>query len=117
SYGTSSVQELLDALEPRTQSSMSDAPPVVLINGRLAGTTELQNLPPEAIAHVDVLPEKAALRHGFPDDRRVINLVLREHFRAYIGEAADSRPTQGGSQTVSGDASMTRIDHDKQTTV
>jgi hypothetical protein len=117
SYGTSSVQELIDALAPRTQSSMSDAPPVILINGRLAGPTELQNLPPEAIARVDVLPEKAALRHGFPDDRRVINLVLRERFSLYIGEATDSQSTKGGSQTLSGDASMTRIDHDNQTTV
>jgi hypothetical protein len=117
SYGTSSVQELLDALGPRIQSSMSDAAPVILINGRVAGQTELQNLPPEAIARVDVLPEKAALRHGFPDDRRVINLVLREHFRAYIAEAADSQSTEGGSQTGSGDASMIHIEHDTQTTV
>ncbi len=117
SYGTSSVQELLDALGPRIQSSMSDAPPVILINGRLAGQTELQNLPPEAIARVDVLPEKAALRHGFPDDRRVINLVLREHFRAYIVEAADNQSTEGGSNTGSGDASIIRIEHDTQTTV
>ena len=80
SYGTSSIQDLLDALGPRIQSSMSDAAPVILINGRLAGATELKNLPPEAIARVDVLPEKAALRYGFPDDRRVVNLILREHF-------------------------------------
>ncbi len=117
SYGTSSVQELLDALGPRIQSSMSDAAPVILINGRLAGQTELQNLPPEAIARVDVLPEKAALRHGFPDDRRVINLVLREHFRAYIAEASDSQSTEGGSQTGSADTSMIHIEHDAQTTV
>lgn len=117
SYGTSSVQELLDALSPRIQSSMSNAAPVILINGRLAGKTELQNLPPEAIARVDVLPEKAALRHGFPDDRRVVNLVLREHFRAYIAEASDSQSTEGGSQTGSGDASTIHIEHDTQTTV
>jgi hypothetical protein len=117
SYGTSSLQELLDALGPRIQSSMSNAPPLILINGRLAGPTELQNLPPEAIARVDVLPEKAALRHGFPDDRRVINVVLREHFRAFIAEASDSQSTEGGGQTGSGDASVTHIEHDNQTTV
>jgi hypothetical protein len=117
SYGTDSMQNLLDALGPRIQSSMSNSPPVVLINGRLAGTTELQNLPPEAIARVDVLPEKAALRYGFPDDRRVVNLVLREHFRIYIAQAADSQSTQGGGQTASGNTSTTHIDHDTQTTV
>jgi iron complex outermembrane recepter protein len=97
SYGTSSVQDLLDALGPRIQSSMSDSPPVILINGRLAGATELKNLPPEAIARVDVLPEKAALRYGFPDDRRVVNLILREHFRAYVVEASDSQSTDDGA--------------------
>jgi hypothetical protein len=117
SYATGSVQELLDALGPRIQTSMSNAPPVILINGRLAGQTELQNLPPEAIARVDVLPEKAALRHGFPDDRRVIDLVLREHFRAFIAEASDSQSTEGGSQTGSGDVSRIHIEHDTQTTV
>jgi hypothetical protein len=117
SYGTSSVQDLLDALGPRIQSSMSDSPPVILINGRLAGATELKNLPPEAIARVDVLPEKAALRYGFPDDRRVVNLILHEHFRAYVVEASDSQSTEGGGQTAYGDASTTRIDHDSQTTV
>ncbi len=117
SYGTSSVQDLLDALGPRIQSSMSDSPPVVLINGRLAGATELKNLPPEAIARVDVLPEKAALRYGFPDDRRVVNLILHEHFRAYVVEGSDSQSTEGGGQTATGDASTTRIDHDTQATV
>ena len=116
-YGTSSTQDLLDALGPRIQSSMSDFPPVILINGRLAGATELKNLPPEAIAKVDVLPEKAALRYGFPDDRRVVNLILREKFRGYVAEASDSQSTEGGGQTGSADASTTRIDHATQTTL
>lgn len=117
SYETTSLQELIDALGPRIQSSMSDAPPVVLFNGRLAGPTEMQNLPPEAIERVDVLPEKAALRHGFPDDRRVINVVLRDHFHAYIAEAADSQSTEGGGQTGFDDASKIYIEHDTQATV
>ena len=117
SYGVSSIQRLLRALRPRIRSSMSNAPPVILINGRLAGQTELQNLPPEAIDHIDVLPEIAALRHGFPDNRRVVNLILREHFRAYVAEALDGQSTEGGRQTGAGDASVIRIDHDTHTTV
>jgi hypothetical protein len=117
SYGADSVQELLDALQPRIQSSMSNDPPVVLINGRLAGPTELQNLPREAILRVDVLPEKAALRYGFPDDRRVVNFVLREHFRGILGAVVDNQTTEGGAQIDEVYGQLARIDHDTQTTV
>jgi hypothetical protein len=117
SYGADSLQELLDALVPRTRSSMSDRRPVVLINGRLAGPTELQNLPPEAILRIDVLPEKVALRYGYPDDRRVVNLILRERFRSLIGQLLDRQPTEGGGQKGDANASGIDIDHETQATV
>jgi hypothetical protein len=37
SYKADSLQELLDALQPRIHSGMSNEAPVVLINGRRAG--------------------------------------------------------------------------------
>jgi len=117
SFGVDSATELLNQLKPRTASSMSNQNPIVLINGRVAGSTELDNLPPEAILRVDILPEKAALRYGFNDDQRVVNLILRERFRARVLEALDRQTTEGGGQSSAADASLTRVDHDTEDAV
>lgn len=117
-YGVDSVSELLNQLKPRTASSMSDEAPLVLVNGRVAGSTELDDLPPEAILRVDILPEKAALRYGFEANRRVVNLILREHYRAYVAGMSDRQPTQsGGGNAGAAHAALTRIDHDAVDTV
>jgi hypothetical protein len=116
-YGASSLTDLLDALSPLTRSSLSDLPPVILINGRIAGPTELDNLPPEAILKVDVLPEKSALRYGLPDNQRVLNFILREHFRGLVAEGSDNQTTDGGGQSGAADAARIQIDHDTQSTL
>jgi outer membrane receptor protein involved in Fe transport len=110
-YGVDSLTDLLEALEPQTRSARSDLPPVVLINGRIAGTGELDALPPEAILRVDVLPEKAALRYGLPDTQRVLNFVLRDHYQGLIAEAVDNLATEGGAQAAAADMSWVRVDH------
>ena len=117
SYKADSLQEVLDALQPRIHSGMSNEPPVVLINGRRAGPTELQNLPREALLRVDVLPEKQALRYGFPDNRRVVNFVLREHFRAVEAAAAETRATEGEGQKAVAQTTLIRVGHESQATL
>ena len=117
SYKADSLKELLDALQPRIHSGMSNEAPVVLINGRRAGPTELQNLPREAVLRVDVLPEKEALRYGFPDNRRVVNFVLREHYRGAIASLSDSQATEGEGQKGEAQATLLRVEHESQATV
>jgi iron complex outermembrane receptor protein len=90
SYGADSLSELVDALRPLTRSSRSDQMAVVLINGRLAGQTEFDNLPREAIERVEVLPESVALQYGFSENQRVLNFVLREHYSAVPVRATES---------------------------
>ena len=97
SYGADSLSDLVDALRPLTRSSRSDQMAVVLINGHLAGQTEFDNLPREAIARVDVLPESVALQYGFSENQRVLNFVLREHYSAVPVRAAESGATEGRS--------------------
>lgn len=116
-YGVGSVTDLLQALEPQTRSSMSDLPPIVLINGRIAGTGELDNLPPEAILRVDVLPESSSLRYGFPDTQRVLNFVLRDHYRGLTAEASDNETTEGGGESGAADVSAVRVEHDAESAV
>src|SRR3546814_10119031 len=66
SYGVSNVSELLDALAPQTRSGRGrgSGRPIILVNGRrIGGFGEVRNLPPEAIAKVEIFPEERSEQH------------------------------------------------------
>jgi TonB dependent receptor len=117
SYGADSLSDLVDALRPLTRSSRSDQMAVVLINGRLAGQTEFDNLPREAIERVEVLPESVALQYGFSENQRVLNFVLREHYSAVPARATESGATEGGGEALAADASIVRLDDEARFTL
>lgn len=99
SYGVSNVADLLDALAPQTRSGRGrgSGRPIILINGRrIGGFGEVRNLPPEAIAKVEIFPEEVALQYGYSADERVVNMVLKPNFRQIAVEAEGGIPTQGG---------------------
>ena len=99
SYGVSNVSELLDALAPQTRSGRGrgSGRPIILVNGRrIGGFGEVRNLPPEAIAKVEIFPEEVALQYGYAATDRVVNLVLKPNFRQVAVEAEGGIPTQGG---------------------
>lgn len=99
SYGVSNLSELLDALAPQTRSGRGrgSGRPIILVNGRrVGGFGEVRNLPPEAIAKVEIFPEEVALQYGYAADERVVNLVLKPNFRQIAVEAEGGIPTQGG---------------------
>lgn len=99
SYGVSNVAELLEALAPQTRSGRGrgSGRPIILVNGRrIGGFGEVRNLPPEAIAKVEVFPEEVALQYGYSADERVVNFVLKPNFRQVAVEAEGGLPTQGG---------------------
>ena len=119
SYGVSSVAELVAQLAPQTQSGRGRSRggmPVVLLNGaRISGFAELRDLPSEAILRVDILPEEAALKYGYPADQRVLNFVTRKTFRAVTTEAELGAATAGGRLTRGLEAGLFRIDGDRRT--
>jgi len=98
SYGVSTVADLLNELAPQTRSDRgSGGAPVVLLNGRrISGFQEVRDLPTEAIARVDILPEEVALKYGYSADQRVVNFVLRRRFRATTVELNGRLATEGG---------------------
>lgn len=99
SYGASSIEELLDALEPQTRSGRGrgGGRPVMLVNGRrISGFGAIRNIPPEAIAKVEVFPEEVALQYGYAATERVVNFVLKPNFRQISVEGEAGIPTQGG---------------------
>lgn len=111
-YGVATVSELLDALAPQTASGgSSGGRPVTLINGgRVSGFSEIRDLPTEAIARVDILPEELSLRYGYPADQKVVNIVLRQRFRAWLAEGSATTPTQsGGGETLAAHGGLLRI--------
>jgi hypothetical protein len=117
SYGVDTLSDLVDALKPLTRSSRSDQVPVVLINGHLAGQVEFDNLPREAIERVEVLPETVALQYGFSENQRVLNFVLRDHYRAVPTRLTESAATEGGDRTTAVDASLVRLEDEARFTL
>ncbi len=117
SYGVDTLSDLVAALRPLTRSSRSDQMAVVLINGHLAGPTEFDNLPREAIERVEVLPESVALQYGFSENQRVLNFVLREHYRAVPVRIGESGATEGGDQSLSADSSVVRLEDEARVTL
>ncbi len=115
--GAGSITELLAELAPQTRSGRGRAagPPAVLLNGkRTSGFAEIRNIPPEAIARVEVLPEEVSLKYGFRADQRVINFVLRPRFQAWTGEYDIGGPTDGGRFSTELEANLLRI-HSRST--
>ena len=114
-YGAGSLNELLDALSPQTQSGRGRGGerPVVLLNGRrISGFREIRDIPPEALLRVDILPEEAALQLGYRADQRVVNFVLRRRFSAITTEATAGLATEGGRPSYGAEANALRINRD-----
>ena len=110
-YGATSVADLLAALSPQTGSGRgrgaAGGHPVMLLNGqRVSSFREMRNIPPEAIRRVEILPEEVALRFGYPPDQRVVNMILKDKFRATTAEIEYGQPDRGGSVTSQLEASL-----------
>ncbi|MGH1559298.1 hypothetical protein ACRAWD_19760 [Caulobacter segnis] len=74
--------------------------PVVLLNGRrISGQGEIRDIPTEAIQRVEILPEEVALKHGYSADQKVVNIVLRQRFRAQTLDAMVGGSTAGGQMS------------------
>lgn len=107
-YAAGTISELLAALAPRTRGAGFG--PIILVNGeRIANLAQIGNLPPEALLRIEILPEEAGLVYGLGADRRVVNLILRENFRAITVEGEAQRATDGGLGSFGGDFDIARI--------
>jgi len=96
--GASSLADILNQIAALTGGAQgrSGGGPVLLVNGRRIGSfEEVRNLPPEAIQRVDVLPEEAALRMGYPATSKPVNIVLKTRYAAITGELEDRVTTRG----------------------
>lgn len=117
SYGADSLSDLVDALKPLVRSSRSEGQPVVLINGHLGGLAEFANLPSDAVERVEVLPETVALQYGYSETQRVLNIVMRAHYRAVPIRASESLATEGADRTTAVDASLVNLNDEERVTM
>ncbi len=98
--GVASITDLITQITARTGSARGrggGGRPIVLVNGiRVGSFRELASYPSEALDKVEVFPEEVALRFGFPPDRRVINLILKDNFASREVEFEFEGPSRGG---------------------
>ncbi|QUT04927.1 TonB-dependent receptor [Sphingobium phenoxybenzoativorans] len=115
-FGVTSVSELLSELAP--QVNAAGGSPVVLLNGkRISAFAEIQDLPAEAIARVDILPEQVALSYGYSPNQKVVNIVLRQRFRAELADVRGGIATDGGRENGNLNGSILRIRGDNRFTL
>lgn len=113
SYAVSSIAELITELAPQTNAA--GGAPVILLNGkRISAFAEIQDMPPEAIERVDILPEEVALSYGYAANQKVVNIVLRRRFRAETAELRAGTTTDGGRENGKVEAGLLRIRNDNR---
>lgn len=111
--GVTSISELITELSPQTNGS-----PVILLNGkRISSFSEIQDIPSEAVQRVDILPEQVALTYGYAPTQKVVNIVLRQRFRAETAEGRVATTTQGGRENGKVEAGLLRIQGDNRFTL
>ncbi|PZR34466.1 TonB-dependent receptor [Caulobacter segnis] len=114
-FGVSSMDDLLTELTPQTTSGLG-GDPVVLLNGRrISGQGEIRDIPTEAIQRVEILPEEVALKYGYTADQKVVNIVLRQRFRASTVDATVGGSTDGGQMSQQLNWSQLRLNRDGRT--
>ena len=115
--GAKSLPELLRIIAPMARSA-DGGDPIILLNGqRISGFEEVGSLPPEAVEKVEVLPEQAALKFGYPPTRRLLNFITKPRFRAVDASANAGITTAGDSATGGGSAALTRIRNGRRLTL
>lgn len=99
--GAYDIGEVLDRLGETL--GVGEAPMVIINGKRVANPAVFSGFPPDALVRAEVLPAEAAGLYGGAPGQRVVNLVLQRRFSSLDGRLAGSRPTQGGTSSLSGD--------------
>ena len=110
--GVTSITDLIAQISAQTGSARGrgGGQPVILVNGiRIGSFREFASYPPEALARVEVFPEEVAQRFGFPPDRRVINLILKDNYSNREVEMEFETPSRGGFVRTEQDFGTLRI--------
>ncbi|MBW6527912.1 TonB-dependent receptor [Sphingomonas sp. RHCKR7] len=114
--GAQSVDEVNRAIQGQTRSADGSAPILLLNAQRVSGYQEIQSLPPEAIEKIEILPEPAALRYGFPPSRRVVNYITKRRFTQVEARTALGSTLPTGRSAINARTGYTRLRDDARLT-
>ena len=117
--GSSTLADVIAQLAPQTGGTQGrpGGGSVVLLNGRrISSIGEVRNLPPEAVARVEVLPEEAAIRFGYAAHQKVINVVLLPSFASETGELEDRVTEATARNDFNTEMNLVRIAGDNRIT-
>lgn len=106
-YGANSIGDLLNKVAPNVDNS--EEGPLILIDGKPAVGRSVNDLPPEAIAKLQVLPPQAAGAIGESPTRRVINVVTKPRFIQGTGNFTERAATAGRGFSSRGDLSIVKL--------
>jgi hypothetical protein len=118
--GASNLADILAQIAGLTGGSQSRSGdgPVILVNGRrISSFDEVRNLPPEAIERVDILPEEAALRLGYPARSKPVNIVLKPYYASVMVELEDRLTTIGLRNDFNNEINAVRIKGENRLTL
>ncbi|MET0281058.1 MAG: hypothetical protein ABW278_08040, partial [Steroidobacteraceae bacterium] len=71
----------------------------------------VNDLPPESIANVQVLPPQAATALGYPPTRRVVNVVMKQQFKTGVVNAQGRQATAGHAFNGTANLSLVQLDN------
>jgi iron complex outermembrane receptor protein len=106
-YGANSIGDLLAQVAPNVDNS--EQGPIILIDGKPAVGRTVNDLPPEAIAKLQVLAPQAAGAIGESPTRRVINVVTRPQFTQGTGNLTARGATAGRGFSGRSDLSIVKL--------
>ena len=110
--GVGSISELLSELSSYLTSTRGGDPVVLLEGRRISSFREIATIPAEAIQRAEILSEEVALRYGYSANQKVLNIVLRQRFRAVTVEGRDKITTQWDANNLSLDTGFLTIRRD-----
>jgi iron complex outermembrane recepter protein len=107
-YGLDTVGEVIEEVAGEDGENPDDV--IFLVNGkRVTGVENVQDLPAEAIASIDVLPPGSGVKVGANPRQRVYDLQLRGQLDLSTLHGSARAATRGEWSSVSGDASHSLI--------
>lgn len=110
--GVGSISELLTELSSQLTSTRGGDPVVLLEGRRISSFREIASIPAEAIQRAEILSEEVALRYGYSANQKVLNIVLRQRFRAVTVDGRDKITTQWDANSLSLDTGFLTIRRD-----
>jgi len=111
-YNADTVGELLDDLDADAHPSGTDKP-LIMMNGKLVDRSAIAGLPPEALDGAEILQANDATRLGGNGMQRLINIIVKHHYRGAEVTITGGTSTEGGGRSAKAATKLTLVNENK----